>query len=111
VKLIVYMAKRSISMQIGDPPRPYEITWNEWSFEPRPRRRWRLPGSLSIQTLWDPVPLAIITPHFAKLVTRPPGTRLAFAGEDYGLDAESCANIALANRRGFRLEPKQENAS
>lgn len=109
--LTLYLSKRSLYASVGDPPRPYEITWKEWSFEPTPRRKWRLPGSSIIQVRWDSVPFAIMTPHFAKLVSRPPGTRLAFAGEDYGLDAESCFNLALAKLRGFRIQPKGEALS
>jgi hypothetical protein len=105
--LTIYRNKRSLNLTLCDPPYPYAIEWDEWSFEPIPRRRWRVRGSESIHERSDPYALKIITPPLAQLVDQPTGKHLAWRDDKFGIGAESCAFLAFAGKRGFRLAAKE----
>jgi hypothetical protein len=79
------------------------IEWDTWGFAPLARAAFpgRAPGVF--HGCAESIAVAVVTPHFAKIVDRQSGPRLAFHGEPDGVDAETAAVLAFARQRGFKL--------
>lgn len=82
--------------------------WTEWSFARSARWAFAATSPDVFHGRDESVAMAVIAPHFARLVERASGLRLAFQGEEYGVDAESVASLAFSGQRGFRLADREE---
>jgi hypothetical protein len=108
--LTIHRSKRLIFTAVADPRHRSGVTarrvveWEEWSFEPNDQKGWPGREFTFFHGRTASIPLAVVAPHFAAMVDRPGGKRLAFYGDEYGVDAASVATLAFGRQKGFRVQ-------